>query len=274
MATLLQLQAETWWGREVVTPEMVWLGNALCARYRRPLYAAGSKGDEFHLNGSHRSQEWIFNSRYCTNRLYTVQSSLTVAQLRHVAGFDFTPGSATLMVELCQRLDKALKAGQLEEVREFYGNVDGDLVVDGWNNVLDRAASSDSSHLWHFHLSIDRRLCDRQDVMEKIYTATTGEAVTTPLTSLQTSQAVWIFHQAIDGKNLLDNFAIVKRGVEQLLARPIAAGMTDEQVAALGTVLAAAVVEADNPLGEDDQPAIEAAVLDALKRLRLVAGTE
>lgn len=168
MPTYAELQAETWWGREIVTPELAGLGAELCRRTSRPADAAGTKGNNLHLRGSHRSQEWILNSRYCTSRTYTVQSGLTGEQARHVAGFDFTPGSAAAMLVQCQRLMAALRAGVLEEVREFYGNVDGDLIVDGWNNLLDRAASSDSSHLWHWHLGLDRRCLRDAALMRRI----------------------------------------------------------------------------------------------------------
>lgn len=259
MVTELQLKAESWWGREIVPAPLAALGAALCRRYSRPADAAGTKGDTAHLSGSHRSQEWIGNSKYCTNRVYTVQPGLVGEQPRHVAGLDFTPGSGALMVELCRRIDKAVRSGMLEEVREFYGNVDGDLIVDGWNNVLDRAASSDSSHLWHFHLSIDRRLCDRLDVMEKIYTAVTGETMALTTTDLQNvSKAVWELYRVIDGINMQDTMAYIKHGVQQLLARPLIA---EEQVAAVAAELVAAVVAApDNPLSETDVQALLAVV--------------
>ncbi|AVT36383.1 hypothetical protein C6W10_07745 [Plantactinospora sp. BB1] len=104
-----------------------------------------------------------------------MQSGLTAVQQRHVAGVDFTPGSAGQMVAQCKRLYAALRAGQLEEVREFYGNVDGDKVVDGWDNVRNRAASSDSSHLWHWHLTLDRRHCADRRVMERILAIALGD---------------------------------------------------------------------------------------------------
>ncbi|AVT29881.1 hypothetical protein C6361_10680 [Plantactinospora sp. BC1] len=175
MPTYAQLQAESWWGREIVTPELDWLGDELCRRTRRPRGTFGVKGDNNHLRGAHRSQEWILKSRYCTSRTYTVQSGLTAVQQRHVAGVDFTPGSAGQMVAQCKRLYAALRAGQLEEVREFYGNVDGDKVVDGWDNVRNRAASSDSSHLWHWHLTLDRRHCADRRVMERILAIALGD---------------------------------------------------------------------------------------------------
>ena len=175
MTTYAQLEAESWWGREIVTPELAWLGDELCRRTGRPRTAAGSKGNNLHLRGAHRSQEWILHSAYCTSRTYTVQSGLTSTQSRHIAGFDFTPGSAEQMIAQSKRLMAAVKSGQLEEVRELYGNVDGDQVVDGWDNLHNRAATSDSSHLWHWHLTLDRRHCADRALMERILAVALGE---------------------------------------------------------------------------------------------------
>jgi len=166
---------EIYWQREVVTPDLAWLGDELCRRTGQPATAAGDKGNEAHRRGSHRSQDWILHSVYCTNRTYTVQSGLAAAQLLHIAGFDFTPGNATAMIAQCKRLMAAMRAGQLEEVRELYGNVDGDQVVDGWNNLENRAASSDSSHLWHWHLGLDRRHLTDRSLMERIVAIALGD---------------------------------------------------------------------------------------------------
>ncbi|MFI6238331.1 hypothetical protein ACIBEF_00465 [Micromonospora sp. NPDC050795] len=174
MPTYAQLQAESYWTREIVTDEIDWLGDELCRRTNRPRAAFGSKGDNAHLRGAHRSQEWLLKSRYSTSRTYTVQSGLTAEQARHVAGIDFTPGSDTQMIAQCKRLLAAMKAGQLNEVVEFYGNVNGDKIVDGWDNPRDRPASSDSSHLWHWHLTIDRRHCRNRKLMERILAIALG----------------------------------------------------------------------------------------------------
>ncbi len=179
MPTPAQLQAESYWGREIVTDEIDWLGDELCRRTNRPRVAFGSKGNTGHLRGAHRSQEWIKRSRYCTNRTYTVQSGLTADQERHVAGVDFTPGdwgtarNRALMVEQTGRLLAAMKAGQLDEVVELFGTTNGRTVT-GYNNRTNQAASSDSSHLDHWHLTIDRRHCRHRQLMERILAIALG----------------------------------------------------------------------------------------------------
>ncbi|MGW5556841.1 hypothetical protein ACWER9_06415 [Micromonospora sp. NPDC003944] len=179
MPTPAQLQAESYWTREIVTDEIDWLGDELCRRTKRPRTAFGSKGNTAHLRGAHRSQEWIKRSRYCTNRTYTVQSGLTAEQERHVAGVDFTPGdwgtarNRALMVEQTGRLLAAMKAGQLDEVIELFGTTNGRTVT-GYNNRTNQAASSDDSHLDHWHLTIDRRHCRNRKLMERILAIALG----------------------------------------------------------------------------------------------------
>ena len=41
-------------------------------------------------------------------------------------------------------------------IREFFGQIDSDSGVEGWDFTKNRAASADSSHLWHIHLSVHR----------------------------------------------------------------------------------------------------------------------
>src|ERR1044071_1914133 len=162
MATLAQLEAEPWWGREIVTDQLRSLGVVLCSRTGRPGDAFGSKGNTSHLNGGHRSQEWIKNSDYCTNHNYTVQTGLTADQLRHIAACDFTPGSwgttanRSLVAAQTRRLWDAAKRGELPGVTQIQGTLDGRNPT-GLNVTSGSTTVPDSSHLDHWHLTFDRR---------------------------------------------------------------------------------------------------------------------
>jgi hypothetical protein len=179
MATLAQLQAEPWWNREIVTPELAGLGDELRRRTGRPADAYGTKGNTAHLRGGHRSQEWILNSAFCTSRTYTVQSGLTAEQLRHIAACDWTPGdwgtaaNRALMVAITKRVLAALRAGQLDGVREVIGTLDGSTVYayryDG------TTFSADTSHLDHLHLTFDRRRMRDSALMAKVADTITGD---------------------------------------------------------------------------------------------------
>jgi hypothetical protein len=179
MPTDAQIRAESWWKREIVTSELDWLGDELCRRTGQPRTAAGTKGNEAHRRGGHRSQEWIEKSAYCTNRTYTVQSGLTAEQERHVAALDFTPGqwgtqaNRRLMQQQTRRLVDALKSGRLAGVREVIGTLDGRTVTairpDG------STFSADTSHLDHWHLTLDRRRCRDKKLMERIIAVALGD---------------------------------------------------------------------------------------------------
>lgn len=60
-------------------------------------------------------------------------------------------------------------------LREFYGNTDTDRVVEGWDFVYLREVSSDSSHLWHIHLSFLRKYLNSKFAMEAILSILKGE---------------------------------------------------------------------------------------------------
>ncbi|WP_433460685.1 hypothetical protein [Micromonospora sp. CA-248212] len=275
MATYAQLQAESYWTREIVTDEIDWLGDELCRRTNRPRTAFGSKGDNAHLRGAHRSQEWIERSRYCTSRTYTVQSGLTAEQKRHVAGLDFTPGSDMQMIAQCKRLLAAMKAGRLDEVREFYGNVDGDRIVDGWDNVADRAASSDSSHLWHWHLTIDRRHCRNKALMERILSIALG--LPTEDDDMTPEEHNWLatVHKnltVLDGRNPIGQvYTRLTNGTDEVFGKDHQ--QTFPSLTALGKQLTAVQTLLTGLAGKDftDEDAIVQGVLASLTPEKIAA---
>lgn len=173
MATQQQLEAEPYWGREIVTSPMVGLGLQLRVAYGTGAASVGVKGNAAHLSGGHRSQEWIKNSRYCTDTSYATQSGLSGDQLRYCAAIDFTPGAwgsadnRAKMRVLTARMITAMKAGLADEVIEVFGTLDGRTVT-GYRNDRNASASSDSSHLDHIHIRFDRRYCNSNAVMSKV----------------------------------------------------------------------------------------------------------
>ena len=72
MPTLAQLQAEPVWTREFTPPSIVALGKAVRAHFGLSAYDIGTKGDQHHLRGYHRSRAWVLGSKYSTNRTYSV----------------------------------------------------------------------------------------------------------------------------------------------------------------------------------------------------------
>lgn len=175
MPTLLQLQAETWWAAEYQPPAIADLCAKLRAHYGVDAFALGSKGDANHLYGYHRSAAWVLNSRYCTNRSYSVtetSGNRAPGDPNWLCAVDATLPYAELLAA-CQRLDAAVRSGRLEKITEWYGNKDGDQRVDGYNNIANAVASSDDSHLWHLHMSFDRgRANENHDDVFAVLTGT------------------------------------------------------------------------------------------------------
>lgn len=180
MPSYSQLEAEPWWGREIVTDELDWLGDELCRRTGRPRSAFGSKGNNAHLSGGHRSQEWLKNSDWCENRSYTVQSGLTESQARHIGAFDWTPGSwgtaanRALMVTHTKALFAAARSGRLTGMRQIFGTLDGRTAI-GLNVQTNSLTYPDASHVEHLHGTFDRTRMRDIALMTRIADIITGD---------------------------------------------------------------------------------------------------
>lgn len=64
--------------------------------------------------------------------------------------------------------------------REFFGNADLDREVEGWSLYRGRAASSDSSHLYHIHQSVHRKFADNWDAVKGVLDIMLGKPLPTP----------------------------------------------------------------------------------------------
>lgn len=62
-------------------------------------------------------------------------------------------------------------------LREFYGNADNDKEVEGWDFQSVQVASSDSSHLWHIHLSFMRAYVNDPKAFDAVFSILKGENV-------------------------------------------------------------------------------------------------
>lgn len=178
MVTYDQLNTEAVYRAEVETEQMKWLVSELCKFFGVPRINGGIRGDNRHLNGGHRSQRWILLSQFCTNRTYSAEANLPPTNWNDIAAFDVTLPDKH-MLTISRNADRAVRSGQLEELVEWFGNLfndSGSQKVDGYDNIRNRIATSDSSHLWHFHGRINRWLTRSWDAVRKIYAALTGTA--------------------------------------------------------------------------------------------------
>lgn len=179
MPTYGQLGAELVWNAEFAPPNLnefyVWLR----VFYNQPANAIGGKGDNNHLRGYHRSRNWILNSAYSKYGTtdYSIQLELDKGgDGNWLAALDMTVPAEQLYAA-CRRVDQAVRAGLLPEVREFYGTFDGKTVI-GYDAAKGRPATSDSSHLYHLHISFYRSMADvDHTVLYQIITGTGGASM-------------------------------------------------------------------------------------------------
>lgn len=254
MATLAELQSEPWWDREIVTSPMVGLGLELRAAYGTAALSFGAKGNYKHLSGGHRSQEWIKNSQYCTNRTYATQDGLTATQARHVSAFDFTPGvwgtadNRAKMRVLTKRMIDAMKAGKLDEVDEVFGTLDG-VTVTGWNNDRNAVITADSSHLDHIHVRIDRRFADSNDVMSRIVAVMLNQEEAPMTITSDDCVKIWThdLHDDVGGVVVVDPaYKVLNRAAEDAKAAKDAVGALNARLSAIEDAIGKLGVKIDN----------------------------
>ena len=260
------MTSEPVWLAETVPASIAAVGAAVRSAWQLPVDAIGAKGDANHRYGYHRSRRWVLHSPY--SRYGSGDYSVTHAEDRAggddnwVCALDVTPGRADLMIAACKRIDAALRAGALPNVREFFGNVDGNQVVDGWDALLHRATTSDSSHLWHFHVSFLRSRAghDHSDLLGVILgTSTTMEddmQLSDPVPGTETADhpaprtygqvLADLWQSLLSGRGLwqasgVDAALQARDAVKALTAQlgsAAPAGLTDAQVSALAEQLA------------------------------------
>jgi hypothetical protein len=180
---------DRWYLAEVTPPNLAALNAKLRSHYNLgPMYI-GSKGDLRHQRGYHRSRAFIENSPYCTNRTYSVGAAVNQGgDDNWLSAIDMTLPKAELLA-VCRRLDAAARAGRIEQVTEWYGNTNDDARVDGWDNISNVVSTSDSSHLWHVHLSLARsKANDNHDDLFQVITG--GDDMPT---AEEIAKAVWSY---------------------------------------------------------------------------------
>jgi len=74
--------------------------------------------------------------------------------------------------------------------REFYGNADDDTYVEGWDIRYGCAATSDSSHLWHIHVSENRDQTTSLANKKALLSVLRGESVAAWLATAEGNGAV------------------------------------------------------------------------------------
>lgn len=226
MPSYAELGEEQAWQDEFAAPALSVLASRLRAHY--PDAGVWIRGDNDHLRGYHRSRRWIQTSIHCTNRVYSVSRTSGDrggGNENWACALDLGNLPQSELHAVCRRLDAACRAGRLEKITEWFGNVGGNSIVDGWDNISNRPASSDSSHLTHLHVSFDRGRAN--DDHTDVFLILIGQ-----MDVNQTDvQEIWQNYMARNGRNMADNVgetwqasvaAVAK--LDELLNRPSAPG--------------------------------------------------
>lgn len=197
MPTYDELDNEAAWRDEIAAPALARLADGL--RREWPGAQIGIRGDNRHLAGYHRSRRWIRESRFCTNDTYSVSRTAgdrSGGDPNWSCAVDLGLTQSELHA-VCRRLDEAVRAGRLEKITEWYGTFGDDLRVDGWDNIANRLASADSSHLTHLHMSFDRGRAneDHTDLLAIL----TGEDMDTVLDH----NTAWRLQEMLAGKETI-----------------------------------------------------------------------
>ncbi len=90
---------------------------------------------------------------------------------------DAQRGDYRTIAKYSKRLMAAGKAKDPRTIymREFFGNCDSDAYVEGYDFSKETDSTSDSSHLWHIHISIHRAYINNVAAMNAILSILAGE---------------------------------------------------------------------------------------------------
>lgn len=236
MPSLAQLQTESWWVREIVTPELNETFHNLCAFFDSDPLGGGTRGNEFHVYGRHRSLAWCANSRFCTDPAYGTQDKRDRdGNPNHIRAIDVKL-NRTQIREVSHRLDAAVRAGRAPMVAEWFGTFDN-VNVSGWYEG--HASSADDSHLEHVHVGVWTIYADDAQALGALFAIMTGEDDMTPEELLATkisSPALGVTGRALS--DWIKAGEAAKQEVLKLGATVAAQGAKLDEIKALLSALA------------------------------------
>jgi hypothetical protein len=167
-----ELDNEVWWVREFEQPALARFNTRLRAFYNLTRSQCGSKGDNRHTSGRHRSRNWDLNSRYCTNRSYGTTDPRDKRGNGDALRATDLGLQGPVLWAACRRVDAAVRVGKLPQLAEWFGTFDGKTVV-GWSNG--HSSTSDSSHLSHGHLGYWTESAGDEAFFDLLFNVITGD---------------------------------------------------------------------------------------------------
>lgn len=131
--------------------------------------------------GYHAPRGWLLTHGYTADYSVVQFPVDREGPADEASAIDWTfPGTA--ITKYSKRLLQAGMAGRGVDprtiyMREFFGNANLDIKVDGWDYAKARASTSDSSHLWHIHISVHRKYINDRKAMRAILSILRGQTI-------------------------------------------------------------------------------------------------
>ena len=156
---------------------LIWLGSKVRPDLGGTL--SGIVGDAAHTYGYHRGPAYIPSSDYSKQLSEDKQSPS--AYMASAIDMSFSDAKMRLYTG---RLKAAADRNdpRLKYIREFYGTLDSVNVYgrthDGSGDSSWERSSADNTHLWHIHISILRKYCNTQSVMQGLLDILAGKSTT------------------------------------------------------------------------------------------------
>lgn len=169
-----------WKMAEYAPDALVWLGSRVTPDLGGVL--SGIVGDQAHTYGYHRGAAYVNWGDYST----TLPEDRQYPSAHMASAIDMSFNDSKMRL-YTGRLKVAADKNdpRLKYVREFYGTLNSSSVYGRTHNGSTDAswefASSDSSHLWHIHLSILRKYCNNIVAIKGLLEVLQGKALSSPI---------------------------------------------------------------------------------------------
>ena|SRR5690625_405002 len=132
---------------------------------------SGIVGDSAHTYGYHRARSKLPANDYSVKLAADRSGDADAASAIDISL------SASMMRTVTKRFMAVAKDKsdpRRKYFREFFGTLNGSTVT-GWDTSSNSATTSDSSHLWHVHVSVHRKYATSQAAAEALLTIFTGK---------------------------------------------------------------------------------------------------
>lgn len=132
---------------------------------------SGIVGDSAHTYGYHRARSKLPASDYSVKLAADRSGDSSAASAIDIS---LSPSMMRIVTKRFMDVAKDKTDPRRKYFREFFGTLDGRTVT-GWDTASDSATNSDSSHLWHVHVSVHRKYATSRTAAEALLTIFTGQ---------------------------------------------------------------------------------------------------